>query len=97
MLFDFKTGNWTRLYDGLAAYPSFSQDGRFVYFLHLATESAVDRLSVASGKLEEVVSLKGFPFTGFYTFWFGLGPGDSPMLLKDTGTHEVVSMNWTSP
>lgn len=97
MLFDFKTGNWTRLYDGLAAYPSFSQDGRFVYFLHLATESAVDRLSVTSGKLEEVVSLEGFSFTGFYTFWFGLGPDDSPMLLKDTGTHEVISMKWTSP
>lgn len=97
MLFDFKTGNWTRLYDGLAAYPSFSHDGHSVYFLHLANESAVDRLSVASGKLEEVVNLKGFHFTGFYTFWFGLGPDDSPLLLKDSGTHEVVSMKWTSP
>ena len=98
MLFDFKTQNWTRLYDGVAAYPSFSHDGRSVYFLHLSpSESAVDRLSVPSGKLEEVVSLKGFHFTGFYTFWFGLGPDDSPLLLKDAGTHEVVSMKWSSP
>src|SRR5579872_16149 len=97
MLFDFQTGEWTTLYDGLAAYPSFSADGRYVYFLHLASDSAVDRLSIPSGKVEEVVSLKGFHFTGFYTFWFGLGPGDSPLLLKDAGTHEVVSMKWNSP
>jgi WD40 repeat protein len=97
MLFDFRTGKWTPLYDGLASYPSFSHDGRSVYFLHIAEESTVDRLSVPSGKLEQVVDLKGFHFTGFYTFWFGLGPGDSPMLLKDAGTHEVVSMKWTSP
>ncbi|HKR27132.1 MAG TPA: protein kinase, partial [Acidobacteriaceae bacterium] len=49
MLFDFQSGKWTTLYEGLAAYPSFSGDGRSVYFLHLATDSAVDRLSVPSG------------------------------------------------
>lgn len=96
MLFDFTTGNWTRLYDGLAAYPAFSRDGRSVYFLHLSGDSAVERVAVPSGKLDEVVSLKGFPFTGFSTFWFGLGPNDSPVLLKDVGTHEVVSMKWNS-
>ena len=97
MLFDFRTGNWTRLYEGLAAYPAFSHDGRSVYFLHLSGDSAVERVAVPSDKIGEVVSLKGFPFTGFYTFWFGLGPDDSPVLLKDVGTHEVVSMKWTSP
>jgi Tol biopolymer transport system component/DNA-binding winged helix-turn-helix (wHTH) protein len=98
MLFDFKTRKWTMLLKGLAGYPCWSHDGRFVYFLQLSsTDSAVERVAVPSGKVEEVVSLKGFPFTGFYTFWFGLGPDDSPLLLKDTGTEEVVSMKWTAP
>jgi Tol biopolymer transport system component/DNA-binding winged helix-turn-helix (wHTH) protein len=99
MLFDFKTRKWTMLLKGLAVYPCWSHDGRFVYFLHFlsSTDSAVERVAVPSGKVEEVVNLKGFPFTGFFTFWLGLAPDDSPLLLKDTGTEEVVSMKWTAP
>jgi hypothetical protein len=58
-----------------------SQD-TFVDFEH-GLNKAINRV-VPSGKVEEFVSLKGLQFTGFYTFWFGLGPDDSPLLLKDT-------------
>src|SRR5215469_1947392 len=98
MLFDFKTQKWATLFKGLAAYPSWSHDGRFVYFLHLLSpDSAVERVAIPSGKIEEVASLKGFEFTGYFTFWFALGPDDSPLLLKDVGTQEIVSMKWTAP
>ncbi len=35
--------------------------------------------------------------TGYWNLWLGLTPDDSPLLLKDTGTHEVVSMEWHEP
>jgi Tol biopolymer transport system component/DNA-binding winged helix-turn-helix (wHTH) protein len=96
MLLDFKTGKWRMLLKGEAGYPCWSHDGRFVYFLHFP-DPAVERVAVPSGKIEEIVSLKAFQFTGFYGFWLGLAPDDSPLLLKATGTEEIVSMKWTSP
>jgi Tol biopolymer transport system component/predicted Ser/Thr protein kinase len=93
MLFDFKSQKWSMLVKGLVSYPSWSHDGRFVYFLHLSKPSAIERMAIG-GKVEQVASLKGFLFTGFYSFWFGLAPDDSPLLLKDVGTQEIVRMAW---
>lgn len=97
MLFDLKAQKWTTLYKGSASYPAWSHDGGFVYLLHLSTESTVERVAVPSGKIEEVVSLKGFRFTGFFDFYLGLTHDDSPLLLKDEGSEELVSMKWTGP
>jgi WD40 repeat protein len=93
MLFDFKSQGWSMLVKGLVGYPSWSHDGSFVYFLHLSKPPTIERVDIG-GKVEQVASLKGFQFTGFYTFWFGLAPDDSPLLLKDVGTQEIVSMAW---
>jgi Tol biopolymer transport system component len=94
MVFDFKTRQWSVLVKELAGYPAWSHDGLFVYFLHLDRNTpAVERVAVG-GKVEQVASLKGIQFTGFYTFWFGLAPDDSPLVLKDMGTQEIVSMGW---
>jgi serine/threonine protein kinase/Tol biopolymer transport system component len=96
-LFDLKTRKWTTLHKGPSSYPSWSRDGRFVYFLHLSTDSTVERVAVPSGKVEGVARLNGFRFTGFFDFWLGLALDDSPLLLKDEGTEELVSIKWTGP
>ena len=97
MLFDFKSQKWSVLVKELVGYPSWSHDGRFVYFLHLAQDFSVERVTVPGEKVEQVASLKGLQITGFYTFWFGLSPDDSPLVLKDAGTQEIVSMAWHEP
>ena len=35
--------------------------------------------------------------TGYWGLWFALTPNDSPLLLKDADTHEIVSMQWLAP
>jgi eukaryotic-like serine/threonine-protein kinase len=106
MLFDFRTQKWLELVKELVGFPSWSHDGRFVYFLHYAEDLAggkihfatpVERVGVPGGKVEQVASLKGLQITGYYTFWFGLTPDDSPLVLKDAGTQEIVSMAWHEP
>jgi serine/threonine protein kinase/Tol biopolymer transport system component len=94
-LFDFKTQKWSVLVKGIVGYPCWSHDGRFVYFDLL--NQAIERVAVPVGKVEQVVSLKGFQPTGVYGFWAGLAPDDSPLLLKDAGTQEIVSMKWNAP
>jgi eukaryotic-like serine/threonine-protein kinase len=97
MLFDFKTQKWTMLLKGLVGYPSWSRDGRFVYFLRIFTDRAVERVTVPGGKIEQLADLSKFQLTGVYNFWFGLTPDDVPLLLKDAGSQEIVSMEWHQP
>jgi Tol biopolymer transport system component len=100
MLFDFKTQKWSVLVKGLVGYPCWSQDGRFLYFLYFLSHGGnygVERVALPGGKVGPVVSLKGFRQTGVYSIWLGLTPDDSPLLLKDAGTHEIVSMAWHEP
>lgn len=96
-LFDFKTQKWTMLVKGLAAYPTWSHDGHYFYFLRINDNLAVERVSVPGGKIEQTADLHKFRTTGFYGFWFGLTPNDSPLLLKDAGSHEIVNMAWHEP
>ncbi|HEY1801498.1 MAG TPA: hypothetical protein VGG46_11245 [Terriglobales bacterium] len=96
-LFDFKTHKWTTLVKGLVGYPSWSHDGRFIYFMRIITNPAVERVSVPSGKIEQIADLEKFQTTGIYGFWLGLTPQDVPLLLKDAGTQDVVRMTWHQP
>ena len=96
-LFDFKTQKWSLLVKGIVAYPCWAHDGRFIYFLLGFRNGEVDRMAIPGGKIEPVVSLKGFQATGYWGASLGLTPDDSPFVLKDAGTQEIVSMNWTAP
>jgi eukaryotic-like serine/threonine-protein kinase len=97
MLFDFKAQKWTMLLKGLIGYPSWSHEGRFVYFLHIFSNSSIARVAVPGGKVEPVADLKQFQMTGIYNFWLGLTPNDTPLVLKDAGSQEIVSMAWHEP
>jgi Tol biopolymer transport system component len=96
-LFDVKTRKWATLVSDIVAYPCWSHDGRYLYFQRLGDKLDVVRMAIPNGKIEEVVSLKGFPQTGIYGFWLGLTPDDSVLIPKDAGTQEIVSMGWNSP
>jgi serine/threonine protein kinase/Tol biopolymer transport system component len=98
MLFDFKTRKWTTLFEGIPEFLNWSHDGRYVYFLQLhGNPPGVKRVSVPDGKFEEVASLKDLKITGVFSSWLGLTPDDEPLVLKDAGTQEIVSMEWHEP
>jgi len=96
-LFDFKTQKWAVLTKTAAAYPSWSREGRYVYFLRVQPEAGVFRVGISDRKLEQVASLKGFQMTGYFSHWLGLAPDDSPLLLKDTGSQDIVALDWEAP
>jgi serine/threonine protein kinase/Tol biopolymer transport system component len=94
MLFDFKTKKWSLLAKGSFAYPCWSRDSRYVY---VNAGGAIVRMSIVGGKVEDVASLKGINTTGYLGPWLGLTPDDAPMILKDAGSQEIVSMKWHEP
>ena len=99
MLFDFSTRKWSVLTSVTrAGYPCWSRDSQYVYFLlGRSQKPGVMRVRVSDGRTEQVASLTDFQQTGYFGFWLGLAPDDSPLLLKDTGTQEIVALDWSAP
>ena len=94
MLFDLDLGKWTDLYKGSVAFKSWSRDGRHVYF---DAGSEVRRVRIDDGHVEVVASLKGFGRAAGWGVWFGLAPDDSPLVVRDVGTHEIYALDWEAP
>ncbi|MFZ0962985.1 MAG: hypothetical protein WAO35_19125 [Terriglobia bacterium] len=97
LLYDFKTQKWSVLAKMSVGYPSWSRDGQYVYFDEVSPDPGVWRVGIRDRKIERVVSLEGFPATGVYGFSLSLAPDDSPLLLKDVSTQEVVALDWMAP
>jgi len=96
-LFDFQTQKWAVLTKTAASYPAWSRDGQYVYFLQQQPAPGVFRIGIRDRKVEQVVNLKGFQMTGYWGLWLSLAPDDSPLLLKDAGSQEIVALDWQVP
>jgi serine/threonine protein kinase/Tol biopolymer transport system component len=97
MLFDFHTQKWSQLAKVRAAFPNWSRDGQYVYFLRWLDHQAVLRVRVSDREVEQVFDLTNFPTTGNIGPWLGLDPDDSPLLLRDIGTQDVYALDWEEP
>lgn len=96
-LFDFKSQKWSELVPGGLGYPTWSRDSRFVYFLRLRQNLRLERVAISGGEIEPVADLSKVQIMGVFRIWFGLTPDDVPLILKDTGSQEIVSMAWQQP
>jgi len=95
LLFTFENQHWIQLSDISAGYPNWSRDGEFVYF---RGNGDFYRVRIRDQKLEHLASLN-YLRTAFGAWgpWFGLGPDDSPMLVRDVGSEEIYALDWQAP
>jgi eukaryotic-like serine/threonine-protein kinase len=96
-LFDFETGKWSDLIEKINDFPNWSKDGQYIYFLHYPENPAVLRVRISDRSIEQVADLKSFVATGWWGFWLGLDPEDSPLMLRDAGTQDVYSLESITP
>jgi len=94
MLFDFQTQQWTTLASGSLSWLNWSHDSQFVYVLDFRGRNSVVRIRIADHQQEQVADISGFPATGHYGAALALTPEDAPLLLRDTGTQDVYSVDW---
>ncbi len=97
LLFDFRSQKWSELAEGSLSWLNWSHDGQYVYVLDFKEKNAVIRIRISDHKVEQVVDLKDFLSTGRYGGSLSLAPDDSPLLLRDTGSQDVYSVDWQSP
>ncbi|MGC1300119.1 MAG: hypothetical protein WA869_34265, partial [Alloacidobacterium sp.] len=60
-LFDFRTQKWSQLAKVRAAFPNWSRDGQYVYFLRWLDSPAVLRIRIADRETEQVLDLTNLP------------------------------------
>jgi len=97
-LFDFSNQKWDVVVEGaFFSFPSWSHDGRSVYFVQGVRNPAVMRFSTADRKAERVADLKDLHTTGFYAVSFSLTPDDQPIMTRDIGTQEIYALDWRAP
>jgi Tol biopolymer transport system component/DNA-binding winged helix-turn-helix (wHTH) protein len=100
MLFDMRTQTWEELCPDYSGYPSWSRDGKFLYFQDWnhgsAYPSRVVRLRIRGARLETVVDLKSLDrlSIGTYMSWSGLAPDDSVLLSRNNSTQEIYAVKW---
>jgi Tol biopolymer transport system component len=78
------THEWKRLPLVECNYWASSHDSKYIYYDGPSGDQrAVMRLRVADGRIEKVATLTGIRrATGAFGAWFGLDPGDAPLLLR---------------
>jgi Tol biopolymer transport system component len=97
LLFDFQTKKWSELASGSLSWLNWSHDGQYVYVLDFRGKNAVVRIRVNDHKAEQVADLKNLVTAGRYGGSLALNPDDSPLLLRDTGSQDVYSVDWEVP
>jgi DNA-binding winged helix-turn-helix (wHTH) protein/Tol biopolymer transport system component len=100
MLFDRRTERWEQLSAHYSGYPSWSHDGRFLYFLQWNGESGfpsqVMRIRIGDRNEETIVDLKNLDRLSIGTFmsWAGLAADDSVLVSLNNSTQEIYALRW---
>ena len=100
LMFDFETQKWNELMKGSIGWPEWSNDSRYVFVLDFSGGGLlkIQKIHLSDHRVEQAFDLKNVSTTGYDVgSWFSLDPKDSPMLLRNTGTWDVYSLDWEVP
>ncbi len=94
LVFDLQNQKWTNLATGSLSWLNWSHDAKYVYLLDYSSGSSVVRIRVVDHQVEKIANVADFSATGRYGAALALTPDDQPLLLHDTGTQDVYSVEW---
>jgi Tol biopolymer transport system component len=99
MLFDRSAGRWTTLTTHGVGDPTWSHDGRYVYFQDfLESGKPIYRIEVPSGKAEKVAAIDDLrPIAATDYRLIGLAPGDLPIVTARTPAVNLYEVDLNQP
>jgi eukaryotic-like serine/threonine-protein kinase len=100
VVFDMAARKWSPLAGIPSSYPNWSDDSKCVYFADSYDSSLpFYRVCLADRKLERIVNIADYGrlTIGRFGSWSGLGPGNSPVALRDISVQEIYSLEWQAP
>jgi hypothetical protein len=102
VLYELATRRWSTLYPGTADWPSFSADGRWVYFFATSAEgttpTGVYRIRISDRRTELVATPSGLVGDGGFGIpWWGLAPDGSLLTLRSASFWGIYAFDWEAP
>ena len=98
MLFDFQKQAWKEISNtSNLGWLNWSKDGGYIYYLFYGAPDSIRRVRISDDSIEVVQDIKEFSPTGIWGDSLTLAPDDSPLLLRNTGTHDVYSLDVKEP
>jgi serine/threonine protein kinase len=97
LLLDFKSKKWTIWINetGIVTQPTWSSDGRYIYYQNVLTNSpGCRRVKLGERHSQLVVDLKDLRQGGD---WAGLTPDDSPLFVRNVSTDEIYALDVELP
>jgi eukaryotic-like serine/threonine-protein kinase len=98
-IYNVSTHEWKRLPLVEYNYWAWSHDSKYIYYDGPSGDQInAMRLRIADGQIEKVANLTGIRrVPGAFGEWFGLGPNDEPLLLRNTGNQQIYAVDWEAP
>ena len=96
LVFDSETRRWSELANGTLSWLNWSHDGKYIYLIDFTGKSRVVRIRLSDHKIEQVADLQNFPSTGRYGTALALTLDDQPLLLREAGSQDVYSADFSS-
>jgi DNA-binding winged helix-turn-helix (wHTH) protein/Tol biopolymer transport system component len=87
-----ESGKWSSLDTGPVAFPEWSHDSKFIYYLKWKGDAALVRMRPGAASPEIIGELRNAQFTGYFTSWMSLDSLDAPLLLRDGGSDEIYAL-----
>jgi Tol biopolymer transport system component len=94
MLYDFKTEKWRSTDAKTVDNPTWSRDGKYIYFDTEGTDKALRRVDVADGHVDQLADLRAYSYLAWW--WSGVAPDNSPLILRNLGSTEIYSLTLDS-
>jgi Tol biopolymer transport system component len=95
-LYDLGTKTTTTLTNFGVGFPSWSRDGRYLYFEDNATANWY-RVAINDRRVKRLVSLKDLKMAPSTLGWVGLTPDGSLISTKDAGRTDIYGLDWDAP
>jgi Tol biopolymer transport system component/DNA-binding winged helix-turn-helix (wHTH) protein len=99
-LFDWATRKWAVLSDSEMGYPSWSQDGKYIYMQDWNDgHPRIVRLRLHDRQIEGMVYFNqvGAAMVGTITGWSGVAPDGSPLVARDVSSQELYALKLRVP
>jgi Tol biopolymer transport system component/DNA-binding winged helix-turn-helix (wHTH) protein len=90
VIYDFGTKKWRSTEAENVNNPTWSRDGKYIYFDTEGRDRALRRVRAADGHVDQLVDLRAYPNLGWW--WSGVAPDNSPVILRNLGSTEIYSL-----
>ncbi len=97
VLYDVATHHQTELADLNAAWPCWSRDSQFLYFIAQAEGRAYYRIRIKDRDLERLLSLNDLQQAPQASGWIGLTPDGAFLSTRQQGGTDIYALDWEAP